>query len=731
MALTKEQALARARARLRAKQKAPKAAPAEDFERPSMEWGADLVTSRKPTDIQEALTGATLGVAGGTLKGVGAVTQLATGGRAGTTIGKAGEKASELGGKVAPVSTFVGELAAPVAGVKKASQLMKLAEKGESFIRKALKAAGIGAVAAPAALPVIDADQMSVSDFYSEKGQQAAIGAIGGAALFGAGKVAGASVSKLMDIVGNRTVKQAREIIEKYRVKTLEDLSKAVKLEDQKLVKTQSQREQIAAGESKREARAQAKVTPGAPKERERVLDITRERERAAQQALADAETRSVAANDAIADLETRLASGVPKERVNFGAAIRNIAQKIKTVGEANREKVSKFSQVVDESPAEPIIPTTAVATSIRKMLKDINNPVEQRLFVDIEKRLGKDVKKLNVRQADSLKTYLNNIIETNVHIDRPLSKDIVNKVIQLRNELVTSLKDNYAPYANAMEAYGPASRPLDIVERNGALKKVVDKDPLTSTYKLTESEVVGAAIRKAQAGNKLFERLLSESPDLQESARLYFTRDLLGRGSPPSPAAFKTWLGKNENVLRQLKLYDEFSSLANARKAADRSVKVAKGLAEEATGFREKAVKYVERAAKATEPAEKLKIPAVKRAEARAGELEKEELKIGKSVKALRDIDSRLRAAEPEDVPGIAKSFVEKLRVDGSLNDQQYQDMLSKVNNIEKTVKLSNRAEAIRNLFIVGVGSSILGGSAIGYLLRGGPATPPTPLPE
>lgn len=702
----------------------------EDFGRPSMEWGADLVTSTKPTGIQKAATGATLGFAGGTLKGAGSLAQLATGGRIGGTLARAGEFASERGAEVAPVSTFAGEVAAPVAGVKKLSKVLDIARKGESFVRKALKAAGLGAVALPASMPVKDADQMSVSDFYAEKGGEAALGAIGGAALFTAGKVAGAAGTRFMDLIGNRTIRQARDIIEKYKVKTLDELEKAIKTEDAAVAKTRSQREQIAAGQTKRESRAQLKVTPAIPREKQRVLEVARDKERLAQQSLADAEARSVAANDAIVDLETRL-RGDPTEKVTLGRMVRQIATNIKEKGVAYRNTKAKFKETVDNAPVDPIIPTNNVGTLVRNYLKDINNPVEEKLFNDIRDRLGGQVGRLSVRSADSLKDYLNTIIETKMHGNTPIDKSIRAKVIELRNRLVKDLGDTYKPYGKAMEEYGPASRPLDIVERNGSLKKVLDQDPLSKEYKLSESEVVGSIIQRAQKGSQVFSRLMTENPEIQEPARLYFTRDLLGRGSPPTPAQFKTWLKNNEGALRQLGLFDEFSSLARARVTAQKAVEIAKGLAEEAAVKRKAAAGYVERAAKAQVTPEELRLPAEKRAAAKSKELARTEQDLARRADAFRRIDARLRSARPQDVTREALKMIEDLRSSGLIDDTKYQNMLQELNRIEASAEAGRRAEQIRNVVYAGVFGTTVGGGVLGYLFRGGPETPNLPVQE
>lgn len=460
------------------------------------------------------------------------------------------------------------------------------------------------------------------------------------------------------------------------------------------------------------------------PKERQRVLDVASEKERLAQQSLADAQARSVAANDAIADLETRL-RGDPNEKTTLGTMIRKIATDIREQGIAYRNTKAKFKEAVDNSPDDPIITTQNVGTMIRKYLKDINNPVEKRLFTEIRDLLGGQIGKLNVREADSLKTYLDQIISTKQHGSTTLDKSIRAKVIDLRSQLLQDLGDNYKPYAKAMEEYGPASRPLDIVERNGALKKVLDQDPLSEEYKLSESEVVGSMIQRAQKGSRVFQRLMTENPEIQEPARLYFTRDLLGRGSPPTPVQFKTWLKNNEQALRQLDLYDEFSTLARARVTAQNAVEVAKGLAGEATTKRRAALSYVERTARAEVTPEKLRTVAEKRATKRIKKLTKTEADISKKADAFRLIDARLRAARPEDVASEASKMIDNLRSGGLITDAQYTKMLGELRRIQTTEAIGKRAEQVRNVIYAGILGAAVGGGTLSYLFRGGPETP------
>jgi hypothetical protein len=132
-------------------------------------------------------------------------------------------------------------------------------------------------------------------------------------------------------------------------------------------------------------------------------------------------------------------------------------------------------------------------------------------------------------------------------------------------------IKQTPDEYKEALGKFATLSRPLDIMERQGALKRVLDVDPLSTAERLTEAQVVGEIINKSRAGNQTFSRLLESSPQLKESGRLYFTQNLFAKGDVPTEASLKTWLVNNERPLRQLGLYDEFKNIRVAKETAQR----------------------------------------------------------------------------------------------------------------------------------------------------------------
>lgn len=708
---------------------APKLSASDLFE-PSAYAAGRRATAQNPY-----LVAGGLGATGGTLKTVGAAGQLATGGRIGSDTARAGEKVVKAGEDISPVAATVGEFVAPVAGAKKIATALKVGEKGLSLAQRVLRGTAAGGATVSLAVPVMNADEMSVGQFYGEKGVQATLGALGGAGLVGVSAVGGATAKKLIDILGNRTIREARELITRYQGKTVDELERAVKQEQRAAAGARAAGEQVRAGAATREARAKANAPAAVPPEREKVLAATRERERAAQAGLERAQREEVAVADAVSNLRTRLAAGQPQERENFGGLIRDIASRIRNEGKSARVADAKFRQVVMESPAEPIVPTVRARNMIEGWMRDINNPLEERVMRDLHKRLSGDTGSINVRSADSLKAYINSILETKTYEGSPVDKALRKKVLDLKKTLLDDLYDSYEPYRVAMEAYRPASRALDIVERKGALKPVLDADPLNAQYRLTESQVVGEVIRRAKAGDQVFSRLLQENiaaraqkpelPDIQESARLYFIRELFERQQSPTTAVFKSWLRQNEQMLRQLNIYDEFATLNEAQRTAQRAVAVARGAVEEASSLRRAAVRQVEAAARTARKPEELAAAATSRAEGAAKRLAKQETRATKAATGLRDIELEMRTAQPEKVASVARRGIDRLRDTRKLNDAQYEKALADLRTIENATDQARRAENIRNWFY----ATLVPLGAAAVLFRGGPATEPAPV--
>ena len=301
-----------------------------------------------------------------------------------------------------------------------------------------------------------------------------------------------------------------------------------------------------------------------------------------AQASVGQAEEQFGAAKSAVDQLEQRLLSQPGISAEQFGSELRQATQKLERDLVATRSEGSGFSNVLEKYGDQPVVNTNRLVSSIENLKEQTRNPNVIRLLDQVkylagtEGADGKVINQLSLRNADSLRKYLSkDIFQTEEGRMLAANKEVLNVLKQLRGDLIKQTPDDYK---QALGAFRTLSRPLDIVERNGALARVIDVDPLSTAEKLTEAQVTGEIVRKAQQGNPVFTRLLEVSPNLRESGRLYFTQNLFGKEAVPTEASLRIWLLANERPLRQLGLYDEFKNIRTARETAQRAVNDAKG---------------------------------------------------------------------------------------------------------------------------------------------------------
>jgi tetratricopeptide (TPR) repeat protein len=302
-------------------------------------------------------------------------------------------------------------------------------------------------------------------------------------------------------------------------------------------------------------------------------------------------------------------------------------------------------------------------------------------------------------------------------------------------------MTDKSDAYRVALGKWSTLSRPLDIVERNGALSKVPTKDPLSQAYHMAEAEVVGNIISKARAGNPVFTRLLQENPELKNSARLYFTKELFGQEAVPTIASLNTFLKTNEGPLRQLGLFNEFKDIRSSQKAAQFAVDQAKGVekvaAKEVTeakslestakseasrlsGRAGQAETRLSQALKTVEPIEDIAKkaaarakPAVTKTEQKLGNITKEQKDVGKTLNDYEKLNILLRdEKDPKQIANLYNDLTERLRNEGKITPNQYQQMIGETNNILRNVKDSEEAKQKIYQFV---------GRTLGYGALGG----------
>lgn len=440
------------------------------------------------------------------------------------------------------------------------------------------------------------------------------------------------------------------------------------------------------------------------------------------------AEAQHQAAVDAVSAFDQQLAARPTTTPEQFGQLIRNATKSISDRFGQARATQAKFGEAIASAGDEARVPTKDIVDLIDSRMKDIRNPTLRNTLQDLRAEMLTDDKEaLNLKSAESLRGTLDSIIQQKIFKDRKIDKETLQIVSTIRKELVSSAKKSWPPYEQALKRWRELSKPLDIVERKGALKKVLDVDPVSTDYAKTESEVVGEVIRKAQAGSPVFTRLLQENPELRDAARLYFTRDLMAGKEKLTPASLANWLKANEQPLKQLGLYDEFRNVQLARRAAQNAVDQAKGVkiqtakevkaaaareAEEARRLktqetiREMARKRAEESPtakvvqrkvvpKSSLAAKETPKEAVGRLESRAGKLRSQAEKMRSLKSDLSTHQVKLEEARPEDLPTEAKSFALSLKNKGLIDDVRYRAYLRKVDEVKQAYEASSKAAA------------------------------------
>lgn len=498
---------------------------------------------------------------------------------------------------------------------------------------------------------------------------------------------------------------------------------------------------------------------------RQKVLAQTRERARQAeadyraagashQQAkdlVLEREARTKAAEEAATALDTQLAARPQTTAEQFGQMVRNATKSIADRYSKIRARESGFGEAIASAGNDARVPTNDIVDMIDAKMKNLRNPTLRNTLVDLRgELLTDDAPKLNIEAAESLRGTLDSIIGSKMFKDRKVDKETLAIVGQIRKELVRAASDAWKPYKDALAKWRTLSRPLDIVERKGALKKVLDVDPVSTDYATTESQVVGEVIKKAQQGNPVFERLLKESPELKGAARLYFSKDLIEGGSISTPAKLATWLKNNERPLQQLGLLDEFKDIQSAKKAAQFAIEEAKGAHTVAVKEAKAAAQKEAEAARQSKIADTVRDMAKKRAETNptaevtsrkvvprsslearetpkeaAGRLEGQANKArltGKEKRAVADdfrqAQAKMTVARADEVPGEVKTFAKRLRDKNYLSNTQYKDYLRQVQQVEDAFKASkqaaaDKAKAVHRLKMIGR-SAVL--AAVGY---------------
>jgi hypothetical protein len=489
---------------------------------------------------------------------------------------------------------------------------------------------------------------------------------------------------------------------------------------------------------------------------------------------LADTEGRVARADQAVQAIEQRIMSGERMAPEQFGSMLQNAARTLLETGLAVREKLSGFGPAIRSAGEALIVPTKSMSTRIEQIIKSARDPAIVKPLEEIKGLLSngegkKKVLSLSIEQADSLRKMLDRVTRTKqIQYANGTAGDAaaaIHHVSELKDLLVSAAGNAHKPYKAALEKFRELSRPLDIVQRKGALRKVVDVDNLSQDLLRGSAEIAGAVIRRAKEGHPVFNRLLEIDPNIKNGARAYFNRELFGRDRVPTTDRLRGFLQENEGVLRQLGLSEEFGTIANARAAGERALDAVRAELTQAKAGLKQATAAERAQQKAVTEAERVRSAAVKRqaeaeksavtseeiktqtqlrakeAEARlakqAGGVEKETReaiapirtrmgeaavsaeKAGAKAEAIAKDLSDLSRADPKNAVAKAKDIVNTFKKE--LSTSQYDDLMRQIQMAENAYGKTEEARAmiVKILKGVGIGSGVIwgGGKILGSM--------------
>ena len=320
----------------------------------------------------------------------------------------------------------------------------------------------------------------------------------------------------------------------------------------------------------------------------------------------------------------------------------------------AERAEKSGFDKAVKSDGGAPSVPTGKFAAEAKALEADTKSPELKAALGQFRKSLtnAPSVKGQPPIQAVSIR-QAREILETlNKHIDEA-GPNAAHRLTELRDEFLKHLETTHPQMKMARLKYAELSRPLDVYERTGALKKAAMEDPYSGAATMDPVAIKRAVTGKTQAGAEALQRLIQKNPAIKESTRNVLQHELYGSGATartPTAAQLRSFLSNNRMVLEKTGLYDDFAKIKPSLEA----VEAAPGRARET--------------------------------QAAIDDLAKTKAKALGSRHDLRTLEIELGNEKntPKQIVAAADKTVSALRKRGVLSDAQYDKFISDIRDAE-----------------------------------------------
>jgi hypothetical protein len=578
----------------------------------------------------------------------------------GTTFGQG---VGELAGQAAPALMGIGAVG---------SGARAIAEEGPSMAR-ILSTAGKGAASGGAMGAMTPTGETDTGARLADKAESAAIGAAAGGALGGATPAIGAVLKKASEIPSlfkSAFGKDAEKAAEELRQGVNAETGKAL-TEEEKAAKIA----QIEKGVEKVKAAKEESATTAQEKK------------------ASDAEIAKQAVIEKHAAKPTKPPESVGDEIHQTAVADMDALKK-------ERTEKSGFDKAVRSDGGKPSIPTEKFIADSNKILATSKSKELRDAVLDFKKELtnAPSVKGQPAEKAVSIKQAREILESMNERIEN-LPPGPAHELTTIKNDFMKHLEATHPQMKAAREAYARLSRPLDVYERTGALKKAVMEDPYSGKSIMDSTKIKAAVTNKTEAGADALGRLIEKNPALRDSVRQTYQHQLFGSGAAaktPTPNQLRSFLESNRLGLEKSGLYKEFAEMKTERDAAESLAKTEGDKAKEM------------RSVSGTETQKNIKSLAVKKAQSEAGRRD------------FKQFQSSIETLPAKNVATAASSAVEKLHTKGYLTDGQLDKFNKQIQDVNK--KYGDSEEAKKQLWKILIISGGVGG-ALG--LVGGEGVP------
>lgn len=610
-----------------------------------------------------------------------------------------------------------------------------------------------------------------------EKKQESALemGALGG--------LIGGGVSAVSELYGaykyvRGVIDQAKQTTQKMSVELGENIAGATKGAEQEISNIQSQLDKIASAQAEIEIRdaqlaaqraTNSTLTPEqASKLQARIIGQIRDRMNDAQKMFEEAGHSKQAAANLVFEQEALIA----QHKANIAQTSEGIVNQFKTAGltenqfatmvsdaartiRANLTKLrtegARWNEALRSAGDTVRVPTQSTLDKIEKYRGQVNNPQTEGVLDIIRNRLQTVTKEgtekvpgLSVERADSLRKYLDEIIEAKALKGEgglALPKETLAIVKQIRKDLTLNAVNAWEPYKQAMVKFAQLSKPLRPFERKGMLANVAKERADLEEQLITDGKIVADVLNRSRGGEFGIAQLIGRASEMKNALRAYWSRSLAEGKEKLTVGDFRKFLDSNEDILKRVGLYDDFAKAGNPLAVLNQSLReaeaaipalkesvTARGAEQVAAGKTLKEqenllAKAREREARARDVATRTKVEeeakeAAEKAKEKLGEretaLKKSKSKPEALIKEFSAFKNKLDTAEANQIPEIGRSIADKLFQENIIDKAAHFDLLQKMQILEQQSKTAEEARRITKRLIQGATGAGLGYAGI-----------------